>query len=261
MQTQTIAATRRPVCDLVQRAVLAPLVRRYFRLTVRSTTDLAALPTPCIFAANHSSHLDSLAILAALPEAVRARTRVAAAEDYWYRSPLRRLAAAMCGAFPFPRKGYGGVARGAALLDAGCSVLLYPAGTREQGNGFRRGVGVLAGTTGRPVVPVAVAGSGAILPKGRHLPRRGTLTLTFGAPLAVAPDSSPDEATAAIAAAVGALLDTRAGDEAFAGPRFVIDTALLSAQAGDEPPQHRGRREVTGLPSAGALAARPQTGD
>src|SRR5437763_1703160 len=70
MQTETIAATRHLVCDLVQRAVLAPLVRRYFRLTVRSTADLAALPTPCILAANHSSHLDSLAILAALPEAV-----------------------------------------------------------------------------------------------------------------------------------------------------------------------------------------------
>lgn len=212
MRTMTISLRRQPWSELVQCALL-PLVRWRFHLVVRARTNLAALPAPCIFAANHSSHLDSLAVLAALPTAARQRTRIAAAEDYWYRSPARQAAAAVLNAFPFPRHGAIGLRRSAALLAAGQSVLLYPAGTRDKDCTFRRGVGFLATRTGCPVVPVAILGAEAIWPKGQPFPGRGRLTVVFGEPLVCAPDEPVDEATARIAAAVARLAE-RNGAEA-----------------------------------------------
>lgn len=211
MWTMTIALRRQPWCELAQRTLL-PLVRWRYHLIVQARTDLAVLPAPCIFAANHSSHLDSLAVLAALPTAARQRTRVAAAEDYWYRAPVRRAAAAVLNAFPFPRQGVVGLRRSAALLTAGQSVLLYPAGTRGKGCSFRRGVGFLATRTGCPVVPVAILGAEAIWPKGQPLPGRGRLAVVFGEPLFCAPDEPVDEVTARVAAAVRNLALDGAAD-------------------------------------------------
>jgi 1-acyl-sn-glycerol-3-phosphate acyltransferase len=207
-ETDTINAAR-PWADRVQRRLLLPLVRALFPLTIAGQRGLLALPTPCIFAADHGSHLDTLAILAALPDAVRTRVRVAAAADYWYRDPLRRLAVSALGGFPFPRKGILGLTRAAALLDSGQCILIYPEGTRG-GGPFRPGVARLAAQAGVPVVPIAVRGGRALWPKGRALPRRGPLTVTFGAPLRIAPGTSSEEATRRIEAAVRALAATPA---------------------------------------------------
>lgn len=189
MAVDAVGAGGEALREWWQRAILAPLVRARFSLRVEARLELAALPAPCIFAANHRSHLDSLAVLAALPDALRRRVRIAAAEDYWFRSPPRRAVAAAIGAFPFPRRGVAGIERSAALLAAGRSVLLYPAGTRGtgEGGGFRGGVGLLACWSGRPVVPVAILGTERVWPKGRRLPGRGALTVRFGAPLRFAP--------------------------------------------------------------------------
>ena len=42
------------------------------------------LKAPVVFVANHSSHMDTPAILRALPRGWRRRTAVAAAADYFY---------------------------------------------------------------------------------------------------------------------------------------------------------------------------------
>jgi 1-acyl-sn-glycerol-3-phosphate acyltransferase len=191
--------------ELGQRGLVAPLLRRHFGLTASWDTEPDVLPAPCVFAANHGSHLDSLAFLAALPPALRARTRIAAAEDYWYRRPSTRLAAALCNAFPFPRKGGEGLDRAAALLAEGSCVLLYPAGTREGGGRFRWGVGELALRASAPVVPVAILGGADAWPKGRRLPRRAALEVRFGPPLRFEPGVSKEEATACIERAVRRL--------------------------------------------------------
>lgn len=193
-----------PRRDRWQRRLLAPLTRAIFPLTIEAACGLTALPVPCILAADHGSHLDTLAILAALPVAARARVRVAAAEDYWYRNPLRRVAVDALGGFAFPRKGSAGLSRAAALITAGDSILIYPEGTRA-GGPFRPGVALLAAQTGLPVIPVAVRGGRALWPKGRVLPRRGPLTVAFGAPLHVFPGAAPRVAARQIEAAVRGL--------------------------------------------------------
>lgn len=201
-----------PGGDGWQRRTLVALARGLFPLTVAGWRGLATLDRPCIFAADHGSHLDSLAILAALPGTARSRVRVAAAEDYWYRDPLRRAAVGALGGFPFPRKGGVGLLRAGTLLDAGCSILIYPEGTRG-GGPFRPGVGILAVRAGVPVVPVAVRGGRELWPKGRAVPRRGALTVAFGAPLWFAADGDPLAATRRIEAAVRALAAGAAREE------------------------------------------------
>ena len=197
-------ATRSQLPDLVQGVVL-PLLRFRYSLTVRSQIDLDQLAGPCIFAANHGSHLDSLMILAALPRAQRDRVRIAAAADYWYCSALRRAAAALFNGFPFPRSGAAGIKRSIALLRAGRSILIYPAGTRAPRAHFRRGIGLLAAASRCPVIPTAIPGSNLVWPKGQLLPHSGRLTVRFGAPITIDRSLAAGEATSRIEAAVWAL--------------------------------------------------------
>lgn len=50
----------------------------------------APVDTQRIYFANHSSHLDTLALWSALPLALRNKTRAVAAADYWGGTKLRR---------------------------------------------------------------------------------------------------------------------------------------------------------------------------
>jgi 1-acyl-sn-glycerol-3-phosphate acyltransferase len=43
-----------------------------------------------VYFANHTSHLDALVVWAALPSAIREKTRMVAAQDYWDAGPVRR---------------------------------------------------------------------------------------------------------------------------------------------------------------------------
>ncbi|HET6319554.1 MAG TPA: lysophospholipid acyltransferase family protein, partial [Chloroflexota bacterium] len=138
---------------IVQDALLVPLVRAFcapFRArgAVRESE-------PLVIVANHTSHLDAPAILAALPPHARHRTAIAAADDYFYRQPLLGLALSLgIGAFPFPRQGSLGLDRAADLLAHGWNVLIFPEGTRSADGAlheFRYGVGRLVARTRAPV--------------------------------------------------------------------------------------------------------------
>lgn len=116
--------TQSGVCRrLVQEGLLFPLMRAVAQ--PYEATYEAPLETtrgPFVIVANHTSHVDMLAILAGLPRAVRQQTAVAAADDYFYRSRVAgALATRAVGTFPFPRHGGRGLARARALrrvLDA-----------------------------------------------------------------------------------------------------------------------------------------------
>ena len=73
---------------------------------------------------------------------------------------------------------------------------------------MRDGIGLLATSTGVPVVPVHLDGAHAILPKGQTLPRRrrGTrVTVRFGAPLRFDPATPPHDVARAVGDAIAAL--------------------------------------------------------
>jgi 1-acyl-sn-glycerol-3-phosphate acyltransferase len=172
----------------LQRVLLGLLLRAVCRpLRVEGAESLRGVEPPFLLVANHASHLDALLVLAALPPALRRRVAVAAAADYWFTRPLLGgLARLLVNAFPLPRRGCvrSGLATCAALAADGWALLVFPEGTRSPDGAvqpFKPGVGRLAVELGLPVVPVALAGSHACLPRGARWPRPGAATVCFGA--------------------------------------------------------------------------------
>jgi 1-acyl-sn-glycerol-3-phosphate acyltransferase len=149
-------------------------------------------PAQCIYFANHTSHIDTLAIWSSLPRALRRRTRPIAARDYWGRGLRRYVATRGFGAVLIDRT------RGdpsmdpleplrAALRD-GDSLIIFPEGTRGTSATpapFRSGLFRLAGEfPDVELVPVYLDNLHRSLPKGALLPVPVVCTVRFGAPLA-----------------------------------------------------------------------------
>ncbi|HMA34824.1 MAG TPA: lysophospholipid acyltransferase family protein [Chloroflexia bacterium] len=178
-------------------------------ITGREVLD--GLAGPVLFVANHASHLDTPALLHALPGPWRRRVAVAAAADYFFTNPWRGTSVSVLfNAFPFARTtGVRATLRTCAgLVEQGWSILLYPEGTRSatgQIGPFRPGVGLLAVTLGIPVVPIRTVGLFAVLPRGEHIPHPGRVQIHFGAPLCFPPGTPAHAAAIAIEAAVCAL--------------------------------------------------------
>jgi 1-acyl-sn-glycerol-3-phosphate acyltransferase len=212
---------RAPWCchlrEQLQRRLLFPAMARVCPAEVVGAETLDGLPRPLLLVANHTSHLDTPCLLAALPPALRRRTAVAAAADYWFRDPLLAAAVALgLNIFPLQRRAPAMAALRACgdLSAAGWTLLLYPEGTRSPDGRlgtFRPGIGHLAAGLGVPVVPVHLDGPATVLPKGRRWPRTGRARVRFGAPLAFGRETSPRAATMAIEAAVRALAQQAQG--------------------------------------------------
>ncbi|MBT2211627.1 MULTISPECIES: 1-acyl-sn-glycerol-3-phosphate acyltransferase [Actinomadura] len=140
---------------------------------------------PCVIVANHSSHADTVALLAALP--ARRRPVVAAAADYWFAGRFRALVCrtAVAG-FPVRRSrgGFDDLASAAAPLARGRCVIVFPEGTRSRDGevgAFRTGAARLADLAGVPLVPVGLTGTRDLLGVHGRL-RRTRVRVGFGAP-------------------------------------------------------------------------------
>ena len=148
----------------------------------------------CVVVANHNSHADTAAMLAALPAS--ARPVVAAAADYWAATPTRAAACrALAAGFPVRRGGGGSadLSAASALLAQGRAVVIYPEGTRSCDGtvgAFRSGALRLAAEAGVPVVPVAITGTRKLLaPHGS--PSWSAVAVTIGEPMHAAdPDTA-----------------------------------------------------------------------
>lgn len=174
--------------------------------------DLAALESPVIFAANHTSHVDTAAILGTLPARVCRRTVVAAALDVFgpdsnggfkrrvSKDCLQFLVAAGFHAFAFDRLGPAlrSVRTSVQLIRNGWNLLLFPEGTRSRTGeigDFKPGVALLAKFTGRPVIPIHVDGGLAALPYGVFMPQSAQVFVRYGAPMWYQPEDTPQSFT------------------------------------------------------------------
>jgi 1-acyl-sn-glycerol-3-phosphate acyltransferase len=160
----------------------------YHRLHVEGRENLPE-SSSFVMVANHSSHLDALALLAALPAKKVHRAFPAVAEDYFFVDlPRAIFSAVFINAMPFGRR-----LRVRQSLDLcrrllanpGNILILFPEGTRSvtgRMGDFRPGIGSLAAELDVPVVPCAVRGAYAAWPKGAWLPRPRAVKLIIGRP-------------------------------------------------------------------------------
>jgi 1-acyl-sn-glycerol-3-phosphate acyltransferase len=144
-------------------------------------------------AANHQSHLDALAVLAALPSRRRRELGVLAARDYFFtRPPLAAAAGTFAAAVAFDRTRPTELrswARRLAAQERG-TLLFFPSGSRRRSEAQRGMIEVLA-RSGWPIIPVAIGGTREAWPVGARLWRPfRRISVQFGDAL---PDGSGEE--------------------------------------------------------------------
>jgi 1-acyl-sn-glycerol-3-phosphate acyltransferase len=148
---------------------------------------------PLIFAVNHESALDILALLKTLPRPFRF---VAKQELFdlpvfgWYMSIGGHVAVDRGN----HARAVASLRRAGQIVRSGTSLLVFPEGTRSKDGRilpFKKGPFVLAVEAGVPLVPVAISGAGRITPKGHIAVVPGEIRIALGEP--VSPADFPDK--------------------------------------------------------------------
>ena len=144
--------------------------------------------TPYVFMSNHLSFLDAPLLVTVIDRPVRF-----IAKRFVFRIPVLGPGMSFAGYVPLDKEGTGEgrkrIARAADLIRArGYSFLVYPEGTRSPEGRllpFRRGGFFLALDSGAPIVPVSIAGTYELMPRGSRRVRKGTVRIVFHEPVPV----------------------------------------------------------------------------
>ena len=172
--------------------VLIASVRVLFGATPRWIGS-APEPQQRIYFANHTSHIDTVALWSALPPDLRTRTRTAAAADYWGANVLKRtIALKALNAVLIDRKRADPAADPLQplyeVMETGQSLIIFPEGTRMPQalpGPFKSGLFHLARRfPDVELIPVYLDNLHRSLPKGTLFPVPLICTVRFGAPLA-----------------------------------------------------------------------------
>ena len=150
---------------------------------------------PVIFASNHLSFIDSIAIPVAAPRPVHFLAKSSYFDGTGHvgmvlaRSSSPRSAPCRCSAAPARRRSTRSTSS-VSCWSPGSAVALYPEGTRSLDGRLykgRTGVAFLALQTGAPVVPVGLIGTDKVMPVGAKFPSlTQRVTVKFGEPLDLA---------------------------------------------------------------------------
>jgi 1-acyl-sn-glycerol-3-phosphate acyltransferase len=173
-------------------------------------------PGPVVFIANHRSHYDIPVLWLALGRPFRFVAKRELASIPFFGWALRLLGHVMIDRGDSARA-RDTMAEAAVRVRDGVSVLVFPEGTRgepqviarERVASFKKGGIILAIRAGVPIVPVAISGTEAILPKGALGVRPGTARVVIGEPILTAGlvDADRDRTTREVRARIIELLD------------------------------------------------------
>jgi 1-acyl-sn-glycerol-3-phosphate acyltransferase len=148
-----------------------------------------------IYFANHQSHFDAVLVWAALPHELRATTRPIAARDYWTSSKLKHW---------ITREVFNAVYVSRTrqededplqplfeVLQNGDSLVIFPEGTRGfQGDPLPFKAGLYHLTEQYPnaqLIPTWIDNVQRVMPKGEVVPVPLLCSVSFGAPVVLAP--------------------------------------------------------------------------
>ncbi len=138
-----------------------------------------------IFMGNHQSQFDIFCVQGHLDWNLRWL-----AKKELFDIPIFGAALEKGGSIPVDRsngrKALKSLAEAAKRIQRGCSVIIFPEGTRSDDGKlqtFKSGGMVIAIKSKVEVVPLAICGSREILAKGELLPKPGTITLRIGDPI------------------------------------------------------------------------------
>lgn len=136
----------------------------------------------CIFASNHASNLDPVALTPNIPR----RVSLLAKKEV-FKIPVLSKAIRLAHLVPVDREDSEAAAASVDLaikyLREGLSFEVFPEGTRSRDGrllAFKRGTFVMAIRAGVPVVPVSLAGTQNLMRKGDWLIYPGEVTVRFG---------------------------------------------------------------------------------
>ncbi|MBT8100582.1 MAG: 1-acyl-sn-glycerol-3-phosphate acyltransferase [Gammaproteobacteria bacterium] len=161
-------------------------MRVYHRLRIEGRQNLPETGS-FVIVCNHTSHLDTLCLLCAVPVRKIHRTFPAAAADYFFSSlPRSAISAVLINALPFDRKVKGAESLTVCselLQNDGNILIIFPEGTRTttgEMSRFRSGIGRIVVGTDLPVVPCNLSGGLKAWPKGKWFPRPRKLVIRIG---------------------------------------------------------------------------------
>jgi 1-acyl-sn-glycerol-3-phosphate acyltransferase len=163
-------------------------LRLYHRLEITGRENLPSGGS-FVMVANHSSHLDALCLVSALPLRKLHRVFPAAAEDYFFRNVSRTwFAAVVINALPFSRQMH--VRQSICLCEKlietpGNVLVIFPEGTRTSSGemgAFKPGIGALLAGRKVPVLPCHLEGAYAAWSRHHSIPRPKKLKLVIGQP-------------------------------------------------------------------------------
>lgn len=168
----------------VVRSIVWSLWTVMFRPVIEGAENI---PTsgPIVIAPVHRSNVDfALAIF------ITPRKTFFMAKDSLWKVPFLRWMISTMGAFPVKR----GTAdresldKARSVLRDGQPLVLFPEGTRQSGptvSELHMGAAFVALHTGAQIVPVGIAGTEEVMPKGAKFPRPHRISIVVGKPIEV----------------------------------------------------------------------------
>ena len=152
------------------------------KIVVNGLENLPPESQISVYVANHSSYLDSFAVVASIPRNFGFIAKHELSQKFFTGVALKRIGTRFVERFDKLRSVHD--ARDIASTEhLAQSLFFYPEGTFTRVTGlqnFHMGAFITAATTASSIVPIAIRGTRSMLRSGTWMPRHGRITFTVG---------------------------------------------------------------------------------